>query len=757
MSAYNYRYSFEFKENEFLLRSTQDDSLQITSLTPSIYIDRNAPSIPFVSRSLAFVNNERVVGYKLSLNKRIIKKDIVLKKPSIVLPTNVSDPGDLSYPGEYDLTIYPDSNFIMGTNYKITGINIVNFIISPFVYDVPNRLLYFIDSIDVELDLEDEQTSRDIIFPHAHQLDFISDMIENKEVLASIPAIMSEEYDNETIEYLIITNRTLKDVFMPLVDWKTKKGVNARIITTEEIYNTYSGETPQIKIKTCIKDYNENYGTQYVLLGGDVNVVPAQLCYVLTGTKVIDNKGYHNAEDYIPADVYYSATIDLNWDKNKDGKHGDYLDQISVIPIVNVTRIPVRTLGEAEIFVNRTISYEKDPYIYKAFLQTGTKLDEESETTGEKYANALFNEVINGKIYFERFKLFDSKTSVSITDLNSEFEKGYQFVEVISHGTETKWCDANENDIFNTQYATSLVNDKYTLITTTACYTNAFDGSGWNSCLSEAFVRNPKSGVIGFLGSSRYGWFTPGNYDMEFSIGYDYDFYRRLLNTNTMKPYEKNFGKIVSYTKRSLLGFVSSEINDPTLYRWLHYSINAIGDPEMPIYNTNPLNFECANADYDRFGLLNVETGEDDARVCVSSINSNDYYEIKYGNNVEFLTGDGQFDIWITKQNFIPKHFKVVFKFPEYFEKDEDRSKTSVFIYPNPATDLVRVTYSSPEDSYKEIELIGINHGGVHRYIFDLGTSHKTIDVSDIANDIYILRAYENGVLVDSNNRLVKQ
>ena len=72
-------------------------------------------------------------------------------------------------------------------------------------------------------------------------------------------------------EYVIITDEIYESAFGPLVDWKTKKGVPATIVTTAWVYANYSGLDNQEQIRNFIRDAYEQWGTIWVLLGGDSN------------------------------------------------------------------------------------------------------------------------------------------------------------------------------------------------------------------------------------------------------------------------------------------------------------------------------------------------------------------------------------------------------------------------------------------------------------------------------------------------------
>lgn len=167
-------------------------------------------------------------------------------------------------------------------------------------------------------------------------------------------------------------------------------------------------------------------------------------------------------------------------------------------------------------------------------------------------------------------------------------------MDIFTHGNQTCW-NVEKMKKYNTDDASNLSNQGFTLITTIACYTNAFDShsNGSNEedfsndpCLSEAFIRNPTSGVIGYLGASNKGIGSSqrdiklGKYGPSFE--YEKQFYNQLFSER--KGF-RNFAKIVSETKRKMASQITSSTS---AYRWVHYCLNPIGDAEMPIYIYSP-------------------------------------------------------------------------------------------------------------------------------------------------------------------------
>lgn len=106
-------------------------------------------------------------------------------------------------------------------------------------------------------------------------------------------------------DYIIITNEALKPIFQALADWKTRKGVPAIIKTVEQIDPNYPGSDLPEKIRNYLKEAYGKWGADlFILLGGDVNVVPPRMVL-----------GYHSIMR--PTDLYYT-TIGGTWNANNN-------------------------------------------------------------------------------------------------------------------------------------------------------------------------------------------------------------------------------------------------------------------------------------------------------------------------------------------------------------------------------------------------------------------------------------------------------
>ena len=126
----------------------------------------------------------------------------------------------------------------------------------------------------------------------------------------------------------------------------------------EEILEEYRGD-PISKIfdeAGCIREFLMDMykdGIQWVLLGGDENVVPVRY-----GTS-IDN--YQSVAQQQPSDLYYSD-LDGNWNVDGDKCYGEpHEDSTDCFPELFVGRLPCDNSEEIECWFEKLASYETNP------------------------------------------------------------------------------------------------------------------------------------------------------------------------------------------------------------------------------------------------------------------------------------------------------------------------------------------------------------------------------------------------------------
>lgn len=661
-------FTINFSEKDFSF--TKDgDLLNIVSTDGKAVIwgDTLDLSLPCVGVNILIESADDYAGFSYEGNETLVESDVIIDYNPVAIPTNVHQEVQRFHQKEYTKKSYPDENVQFTGVHMMDGYKFLSFVICPFRYDAENKNLYLKKDISLHLNLKPLSSKKSPRSPGKNMRDVVKDMTINGNELEimypyedrSVSASNSVSY-----KYVIVTNETLKPAFEKLAHWKTIKGVRSKVITVEDCYDDYPNLTPQQAIKTVLSNYYDNgNGIAYALLGGDTNVVPAQICWLpdsMTNT--------HDTTD-TPADLYY-ACLDNNfaWDVNGNQIYGESTDNVDFSPEYIVTRSSVSTLAEAEIFVNRIIEYESSPKLEgwsKSMLSCGNilyiymtknnKQISDSQWKGEYVYEHGVQPYWNGT-FFELFDTYSSHPNgadyhATGEHFQTELEKGYTFVDEFSHAWANKWGWLEDSTLYKLDKASSLVNSGYSIITTISCYSNAFDKVStdfpdeteyYTTCLSESFIRNPNSGILAYFGSSREGWSSHSHY-------FDEKFYEYLLSGN-----EKQFGRAAMLAKNYYTSYISlAKFNK---YQWLVMTLNPMGDPEMPVYTDTPQSLNNVSVTYSN-GALSVSSGVSGCTICVSSAadSGDSYYNVSNNTSGVSLSGvNADCYLCISKQGYIP-------------------------------------------------------------------------------------------------------
>ena len=656
-------FTINFSENDFSFIKN-GDTLNILSVKENAFLrnDTLEPSLPVIGVNFLIGYMEDYAGFSYRCSEMLVESNVLIDYNPIDKPTNINQETTITRQIEYSKKSYPDENIQFVGTHKMDGFKFLSFIICPFRYDAENKKLFLKNEISLRLNLKPISSQEKPRLPGKNMQVFVKDLTINgteSDFLYPFSDRASQSTDTVSYEYIIVTNDTLKNAFEKLAHWKTLKGGRSKVITVEDCYVSYPNLNPQLAIKTVLADYYSS-GMQYVLLAGDTDIVPVQLCYL---------PHWSNDTSDTPADLYYACLDDcFSWDANGNNVYGELNDSIDLCPEFIITRASVSSIEEAFIFIDRIIEYESSPktegwadnilscgrMLYETTMKNNMEISDAQFQGEYTYENGVFP-FWNGSL----FELFDTYSSYSDganydatgDHFQTEFTKGYTFIDEYSHGWANKWGWLEDWTLYKLDKASSLINNGYSIITTTACYTNAFDKTSddfpnetesYTTCLSESFMRNPDSGILAYWGSSREGWNNTSYYFNE-------KFYEYLLSGN-----DKQFGR-ASMSAKSAFIFLTNPTNY-NKYRWLIMSLNPLGDPEMPVFIQTPLYFNDVTVSF-LDGRLNVSTGINGCKICISSAADAGESLYKIFNNTNGVSINDVIEdcyLCITKQGYIP-------------------------------------------------------------------------------------------------------
>lgn len=652
-------HTLDFSESDYTFSYDGNGSLVIGTVDgDASYPSPDEPGLPRRSFSIAVPGSRKYASSSLSYTKRLIRSDVRIAPGAVPVPTDGSAENTPVRVVSYEARPYPASNCFYSLSTEWSDLSVIHFITTPFVYDAADQKLYFIDSIQLSLSTEERPAGETGLITFSDR-ELVKSIVANRDAVSRIPAMRSASSGvsggQETIDYVVITSEELRPSFVPLINWKLAKGLKSKIITIEEIDTKYQDSSSQLRIKRCLYDLCHNNSLKYALLGGDDAVVPVRGCLVVIRG---EDPGLVIAKDIIPTDLYYSCFGgDFEWDANGNGTYGELDDNVDMTPSIYLTRLPVRTPQHVKSYIDKLLEYERNPNWKNNMLMSGVRLSsiEEGRSDAEVKGEKLYDSAIRSYWSGEIFRFYDTftdspeseKYEVSAANLSEQISRGYSFVDMITHGQVAYW-ETEYDENYKSEHGLRQSNEASTIVTTIACFTNAFDYV-YDPCLSESLIRNPGSGVIAYLGCSRKGWYSSRQDDLDYSPLYESKFYRNLFS-NAFP--ESNYGMLVAASKLAMTPYCTKD----NAYRWIQLGLNPVGDPEMPVFTSVPERFPESIV-MEREGELRIETGVYGCRVCIMSAwdEGESYYRIWDDvRNLSVTDIPSNFSVCVTGPNHVP-------------------------------------------------------------------------------------------------------
>ena len=452
--------------------------------------------------------------------------------------------------------------------------------------------------------------------------------------------------DPGDIAYLIISNPPFDTVFGRLADWKTKKGIPARVRTVDWILTNYTGEDDAACIRNYIKTLPDS-NIQYVLLGGDTYMIPCRFAYAMTCSAFIWNR-----EDSLPCDLYY-ADLQGDWNYDGDGLYGEVEDSINLYPDLSVGRAPVSSIAEAQNFVDKILAYEKNPpqdYLDNALLLAEV-LWQNPFTDQAIHKNRMEEESFPPSLTVT--KLYETLGNENRQTVMTAIRNGQNLINHDGHGSTSVMGVGI--GYLNTSDLDTITNaPRHGIIFSLGCWTAAFDFA----CIAEGWMNNENGGGVAFVGNSSYGWGSPGNPGFGISDIFDSRFFYSLLAENNY-----HIGEALAMCKAYFIPY-SREKN---VYRWHQYQLNLLGDPEMMVWTATPESIMVAAPHAIALGnsriLISVRTKSTDAPIenaLVCLMKADESYATGYtdASGQIFLETTpstlGDFELTVTAHNHIP-------------------------------------------------------------------------------------------------------
>jgi hypothetical protein len=347
------------------------------------------------------------------------------------------------------------------------------------------------------------------------------------------PETLDRWYDTSAsrdLYYLVISSPELYQAAAPLIDYRSNYVTSFMDIAT--IQQSFPGANAAEKVRNFLIQFAQAHSLIYVLLIGDVDVVPtAYLCP--------EPNGYET----VASDYYYSDLTSI-WDTDSDGRLGEYYSvmgeedwMVDYTPECFVGRISTNNPAQVTAICNRTVAYEQSTAAWKqkvllpsAFLNYH---DEPElgllQTDGATYSEYLTNTILNNyqtTTMYERLGYlpsYDSDLDLDYNALKDQLSsQSWGILNWSAHGSATSssrkvWMnDDNFNnlpdnwemewqDMVDRESFDNLVNQDGLVLFAASCNNGMLDGN-YTSLGEYSLIKK----TVGTIAASRTGWYKVG-------------------------------------------------------------------------------------------------------------------------------------------------------------------------------------------------------------------------------------------------------
>jgi len=564
------------------------------------------------------VNNNQVltVSYsfdvpymeKLAIDHNIYDKVILPGAPSIADPGEPCLPvsgfniepsskpvplsmANLAKPPESNPEIYgsndpfPGVLFTEGGTYSFRGYDVLVLSLYPVQYIPVKGELFYFNNITVTVELVEDKNANTLFRGLMEDKLEIIKKVDNPTIVDTYKKLSTTCPVLEQYDLLILTIDDFKQNFKPLKDAHDAEGIKTEIKTLEDIFPFPDYVTPE-DIRSFVRDEYLNHGIEYLLIGGDADIVPDKMLYVFGFDEDEYTRPY---ETEMPVDMYYgyldgpfNSDDDDRWGEPDDGENGSDVDLIAEI---YVGRACADNVLEIDNFVTKTIGYmntDFDEEYLKETWMVGEYLGEHGVASwGGNYLDLLMDgSDLDG--YTTVGIPSDKYNIATLYDRDlPEHWSSEEIITIVNNGIHILNHDGHSNYGYNMRMTNSNVesftNDQYFFAYSIGCMSGGFDDPEGYDCFAEYMTVKTGHGAFAGIWNARYGWFWSHRTDGD-GTRYTREFWDAVFGENIPVISKAN-----QDSKEDNLYLIQR-----SCMRWTYYQLNLFGDPSIALHISHP-------------------------------------------------------------------------------------------------------------------------------------------------------------------------
>ncbi len=532
------------------------------------------PALPAKGAQILLPEGTEVAQVEVIAGERVLLGEGFLIEP-VERPHRLSDGPQAANVPEPDLEIYgselpfPKQRYQSVGTFGFRGYNILTLKLQPVEYLPATGALYYYPNMQVVVHTQAAARANSLLRGLDSDAQAVRRRVDNPGLVATYPTTGTRGPRSYTL--LILTTPTLASSFTALKNHHDSNGIATEIHTTTDV-----GSTNPDDVRDYILARYQADGIEYVLIGGDDDLIPAKNLYVEAWSG-------GDVETAMPGDIYF-ACLDGTWNYDSDSRWGEPTDgpgggDVDLVAEVYVGRAAVGTTTEATRFVNKTIEYLNGQHNnLDKVLSCGEYLGFGGVSD---YAGDMMDQIIDGSSA-------DGYTTVGIpsseydvdylydrdwpgndwpkSELISRINSGLHIINHLGHGSEGYGLKLYSSDVTG-----SLNNDDLCFIYSQACLCGHFDGT---DCFAETLTIKTDDAAFAVVMNARYGWGSSYSTDGP-SQRFDRQFWDAVFNVSESKP---ELGRANHDSKEDNL----YRVNESCM-RWCYYETTLFGDPTIQV------------------------------------------------------------------------------------------------------------------------------------------------------------------------------
>ncbi|WP_196892976.1 C25 family cysteine peptidase [Aureivirga marina] len=669
---------------------------------------KGAPALPYFTESL-IISDFGKTSLTIEHDGFEEFSNIYISPSKGNLKRNVN-PAEIPYQfGEEYTTnsFFPAEIATLSKPYNLRNTRGITVQFSPYQYNPVTKKLRVYKNIRVKVHMDKNEkginelatkSNRNDVFQHVYQNHYLN------------PDNVLERYtpQREVGNMLVICPEEFISEITPLIEWKNQSGVRTTLVPLSEVG---SNDT---EIKSYIKDfYNDNLDLVFVTLVGDHAQVPSH------------SYGYAGYEQ-LWSDSYYGQLV---------GDEDDFYPELFVGRISGTTPEHIKTQ------VDRILEYEKNPFdgdwMEKAIGIASNEGDGYGDDEEADWLHARNNrEKLMNYGYTQVYEFYDGTQGGEDAPGNPNpqmigeaVDAGVGLVNYTGHGAQNVCVTGN----YSSAHINSAVNNgKYPFVISVACNNGTFTEG---TCISEAWVQatneDKPSGAIAACGSTiLMAWAQPMQTQDEMAD---------LISEAYPNNRKTTLGGLFYNSQMSMLETYN---NGPTaievMQTWVMF-----GDPSTIFRNKKTMDLYVSHPEDISSDVtsITVDCEIDNALITIYQeeqiVSKNYTFDGTSTITFPMLSSDKPLTITATKQNHQP--YQGVITVVEQSLDVKDEFWKDVAIYPNPATDVLQISWNQ-NVKIQKVTLLDVTGKTMFDSSLNNSASALTIKTNTIGSGIYILQ-----------------